>query len=439
MGNTTSVTESINKQSSENLKENIHYETEKGKNADTKEFPTECPMHKQGKKVTDKENKPPQIVQANTNYPSECPMHAENGPVPSGKTEDINPLNMMPPPNQRPAPDQPYPLPTERQVSSIPKAGTDGEFWQYPSQQMFWNAMLRKGWRWKESDIEQKDMESIIKIHNANNEQAWREVLKWEALHALECCNPKLKSFGGKAKDFSPRARIRSYMGYELPFDRHDWIIDRCGKDVRYVIDYYDGGMIDKNYNFALLDVRPAMDSWENCWDRMKVAWWRWRYSQPENSASGEYATSPTPPPEAAEEATESLIDSGTSSDSKECVVCCENVPDIKFEPCGHIIACGDCALRMKKCLECHVVISEKITLDGAVFTGSTVQPSVDRVKYLESQIAAIEEAYTCSICMERRRNVAFLCGHGACDNCSQTLRTCHMCRKIIARKINLY
>ena len=24
-----------------------------------------------------------------------------------------------------------------------------------------------------------------------------------------ECGNPKLKSFGGKAKDFSPRARVR--------------------------------------------------------------------------------------------------------------------------------------------------------------------------------------------------------------------------------------
>lgn len=24
-----------------------------------------------------------------------------------------------------------------------------------------------------------------------------------------------------------------------MPFDRHDWIIDRCGKEVRYVIDYY--------------------------------------------------------------------------------------------------------------------------------------------------------------------------------------------------------
>lgn len=51
----------------------------------------------------------------------------------------------MPPPNQRPAPDQPFPLPTDRVTSHIPKAGTENETWVYPSQQMFWNAMLRKG------------------------------------------------------------------------------------------------------------------------------------------------------------------------------------------------------------------------------------------------------------------------------------------------------
>lgn len=56
---------------------------------------------------------------------------------------------------------------------------------------MFWNAMLRKGWRWKEEDITPKDMEDIINIHNANNEQAWQEVLKWEALHANECKCPR--------------------------------------------------------------------------------------------------------------------------------------------------------------------------------------------------------------------------------------------------------
>lgn len=76
---------------------------------------------------------------------------------------------------------------------------------------MFWNAMLRKGWKWKDDDIKQKDMSAIINIHNANNEQAWREVLKWEALHARECLCPKLKSFKGRAADFSPRARIRGW------------------------------------------------------------------------------------------------------------------------------------------------------------------------------------------------------------------------------------
>ena len=78
------------------------------------------------------------------------------------------------------------------------------------------------------------------------------------------------------------------YFRYELPFDRHDWIVDRCGKDVRYVIDYYDGGSVDAKYKFAILDVRPAMDSWENVWDRMKVTWWRWRYSSKESSKKSE-------------------------------------------------------------------------------------------------------------------------------------------------------
>lgn len=136
---------------------------------------------------------------------------------------------------------------------------------------MFWNAMLRKGWRWKDDDLSPKDMDVIIKIHNINNELAWREVLKWEAFHANECMNPKLKSFGGKAKDYSPRAKIRNWMGYELPFDRHDWIVDRCGKNVRYVIDYYNTDSSPNKYQVAALDVRPALDSFEALWDRTKV------------------------------------------------------------------------------------------------------------------------------------------------------------------------
>lgn len=62
-----------------------------------------------------------------------------------------------------------------------------------------------------------------------------------------------------------------------MPFDRHDWIVDRCGKEVRYIIDYYDGGELNvQNRKFAILDVRPAFDSVGAIWDRAKVAWWRW-------------------------------------------------------------------------------------------------------------------------------------------------------------------
>ncbi|CAL8400475.1 holocytochrome c-type synthase [Gadus morhua] len=201
-----------------------------------------------------------------------CPMKA----AASGGQNDIDPTNMMPPPNQSPAPDQPFPLPLNRKESNIPRHGSDQK-WVYPSEQMFWNAMLRKGWRWREESLDPQDMSNIIKIHNENNEQAWQEILKWEALHAGECpCGPSLKRFGGKAKEYSPRARIRSWMGYELPFDRHDWIVDRCGREVRYVIDYYDGEINKENYQFSNLDVRPAIDSLDAVWDRVKVAWWRW-------------------------------------------------------------------------------------------------------------------------------------------------------------------
>ena len=112
---------------------------------------------------------------------SECPVAAgEEGPpqvlvsVPSDR-EDTDPRNMMPPANQQPSPDQPFPLPTERQKSSIPRSGTEDN-WVYPSQQMFYNALRRKGWEFGPEDLEQSDMDHIIKIHNANNESAWEEV-----------------------------------------------------------------------------------------------------------------------------------------------------------------------------------------------------------------------------------------------------------------------
>ncbi|XP_012258103.2 E3 ubiquitin-protein ligase MIB2 isoform X2 [Athalia rosae] len=88
--------------------------------------------------------------------------------------------------------------------------------------------------------------------------------------------------------------------------------------------------------------------------------------------------------------------------------------------------------------LEAENVGDEGIIADG-VRKEEDKDKDLERLRYLESRVADLEEANTCSICMERRRNVAFLCGHGACEHCAAPLKTCHMCRKTITKKINLY
>ncbi len=121
------------------------------------------------------------------------------------------------------------------------------------------------------------------------NEVTWQHVMAWEALHAGECAEPQLLRFTGRPNELrcalgilcawspvllvqaivltvcgltpdfgisdsssrrpcvlkaasharSPLARFSSWCGGQLPFDRHDWWVNRCGQEVRYVIDFY--------------------------------------------------------------------------------------------------------------------------------------------------------------------------------------------------------
>lgn len=47
-------------------------------------------------------------------------------------------------------------------------------------------------WRWKEDEPEEDDIKNIVTIHNANNEQAWQEVLKWEMFHCKSVLSPNI-------------------------------------------------------------------------------------------------------------------------------------------------------------------------------------------------------------------------------------------------------
>lgn len=99
-------------------------------------------------------------------------------------------------------------LPTERDVSSIPR--NDSENWVYPSQAQFFAAMARKKHNPRESD-----MKVIVPIHNAVNERAWGELMKWEEGQGGEGCGGvKLVSFKGRPGDKTPRARWNMLLGY---------------------------------------------------------------------------------------------------------------------------------------------------------------------------------------------------------------------------------
>ncbi|KAK3490096.1 cytochrome C1 heme lyase [Neurospora crassa] len=171
-----------------------------------------------------------------------------------------------------------------REISSIPRAATTGPSacpsnaeqetgadtatgnWVYPSEKQFYEAMKRKG----HDGASAADMKTVVPIHNAVNERAWAEILRWEKPFTGEGCGcaegPKLQSFMGESKRMTPKARLNTLLGYTAPFDRHDWIVDRCGTRVDYVIDFYAGRNNDRagagKLNFYL-DVRPKLNTWE--------------------------------------------------------------------------------------------------------------------------------------------------------------------------------
>lgn len=202
--------------------------------------------------------------------PFQRDLEGSGCPVDHGK---VNPDNNMPELTQTPAEGQEEALSTDRVISSIPKTKEEGQSrWEYPSPQQFYNALVRKGW-----PVPEENVNSMVDIHNFLNEECWNEVLKWEKMHGSSCGDPYLKKFCGRPQDFSPKARILSWFGTPLPFDRHDWTVSRCGKEVRYVIDYYSAPDTSEGDPVFSVDVRPALDSPGALIDRARMAWKEWR------------------------------------------------------------------------------------------------------------------------------------------------------------------
>ncbi|GAB5355620.1 hypothetical protein AAMO2058_000221200 [Amorphochlora amoebiformis] len=150
---------------------------------------------------------------------------------------------------QLPQPGQPFTLPTSRVESTIPKS--KGGFWQYPSPQQAYNAMVRKG---KDPDINRA--KDFVSTHNEMNERGWAQVLRYEAITHPECAKEgiKLSKFNG---DYDGRVKGS--------FDRHYWTVNRCGlEEQKYVLDYFDTKKFDEMtmpYTNDDIEIRVRPDS----------------------------------------------------------------------------------------------------------------------------------------------------------------------------------
>lgn len=155
----------------------------------------------------------------------------------------------------------------ERETSSIPNR--DGK-WAYPSPVQFYKNAVAKG-----HDVDPDDMNTVVSIHNAVNEETWRKIIEIESrLHSDVCPNgPTLVRFVGKPNEPSWKARMMHWFrGYIMPFDRHEWTIDRCGRGMfQYEVDFYDGAHERPNKVNIYIDVRPALNTPQGIYDSVRI------------------------------------------------------------------------------------------------------------------------------------------------------------------------
>ncbi|KAH8095385.1 holocytochrome-c synthase [Aureococcus anophagefferens] len=168
-------------------------------------------------------------------------------------------------------------LSTERVESSIPTLDA-GSRWTYPSPQMFWNSLVRKG---KVGGASEGDMDTVIAVHNSMNEATWAKILEWEALSDPGAPRRGSRGSRGGRRSTAPRPGSSSSLGTRSPSTATTGSSSGDGAEVRYVIDYYsdeaatardetpktmhDVGAVKS----ILLDVRPALDSPAALWDRV--------------------------------------------------------------------------------------------------------------------------------------------------------------------------
>lgn len=64
----------------------------------------------------------------------------------------------------------------------------------------------------------------------------------------------------------SSRTSVRQLTDCKLQFDHYHYSIERCGKEVHYVMNYYNDESINDEFKVAFFNVGPSVDIFGNTW-----------------------------------------------------------------------------------------------------------------------------------------------------------------------------
>ncbi|KAK4879201.1 hypothetical protein RN001_007347 [Aquatica leii] len=152
----------------------------------------------------------------------------------------------------------------------------------------------------------------------------------------------------------------------------------------------------------------------------------------------------------------------------EECMVCSDKKSAVLFKPCGHMCVCDSCSQIMKKCVMCRAQIELMVPMtvcSGGLGTICEVKPEIELepipstsdvniqgplmnngnrdtsndIQKLQQQLQDIKEQTMCPVCLDRLKNMIFLCGHGLCQMCGDQMTECPICRKAVEKRILLY
>lgn len=75
----------------------------------------------------------------------------------------------------------------------------------------------------------------------------------------------------------------------------------------------------------------------------------------------------------------------------------------------------------------------------GPLMNNGTRDMSSADLQKLQQQLHDIKEQTMCPVCLDRLKNMIFLCGHGTCQMCGDRMHECPICRKPVEKRILVF